>query len=266
MRILSSSPTSNSRSGTMIETMVHSSDRHLDSAGTLNKLPRLSAAALVFLGPPGAGKGTQARHVATEYRTPHISTGDVFRDHIARKTAFGVQAADIMARGMLVPDDVVCGMLREHIHALGCPGCLVLDGFPRSLEQAHWLDRFLHMRLGESQTRDASVAIQINVARDQLLRRLTGRRSCPRCGRTYNLSLQPPVNSGICDYDGAKLVMRTDDSERVVCKRLMVYDQNSLPLTEYYRRNGRLLQIDGSGTEDTVRNAIALELESYSAV
>lgn len=252
----------------MIEAkIVRGSDRDVHHVGTLNRPQRLTPAAIIFLGPPGAGKGTQSRHVANEYSLPHISTGEVFRAHVAKKTALGLQAAETMGRGMLVPDEVVCGILREHIRGLGYPGCLILDGFPRSVVQAKWLDRFLHTRTGESHDlpRDAPLAIQINIERDQLLSRLAGRRSCPSCGRTYNLNFQPPRNSGICDYEGTELVMRTDDAESVVRERLVVHDQNTLPVTKYYRRKGRLLEIDGNNAEEAVRTAIAIGIKSLFA-
>jgi adenylate kinase len=251
----------------MIETKIgHNCDRDVHQVRTLNTPQRLSPAAVIFLGPPGAGKGTQARHVAHEYTFPHISTGEVFRTHIAQKTTLGLQAAKTICRGMLVPDDVVCEMLAQHINALVFEGSLILDGFPRSLPQAKWLDRFLHARSGENRAiqYNAPLAIQINVERDQLLRRLAGRRSCSMCGRTYNVHFQPPRTFGICDYDGSDLLMRPDDSESVVCARLLVHDQNTFPVAEYYRCKGRLLEIDGNDSEDTVRSAIEVALDMNS--
>lgn len=253
----------------MIEIKTASgSNRDVHRVGALNTPQRLGPVAIIFLGPPGAGKGTQARHVANVYRFPHISTGDVFRSQVAKQTPLGLQAAKIMSRGMLVPDEMVCGMLSEHIRGLGFAGCLILDGFPRSVAQAKWLDRFLYMRSGVSHDLqcNAPAAIQISIERDQLLRRLAGRRSCPTCGRTYNLYFQPPRNPGICDYEGAELVMRPDDSESVVRERLMIHDQNALPVTEYYLRKGRLLEIDGNNTAEAVRTAIAVGLESVFAL
>jgi len=250
----------------MIETKIsYSWDRDVHRVGTLHTPRRLGPAALVFLGPPGAGKGTHAQHIANEYSLPRISTGDVFRSHVARKTALGLQSAEIMSRGLLVPDDVVCEMLREHICSLGCSSCLVLDGFPRSVYQANWLDCFLRTRSGNNHEllHNAPLAIQISVEHDEVMRRLSGRRSCPSCGRSYNLDSQPPVNSGICDYDETKLVMRPDDSESVIRERLMVHDENALALAESYRSRGRLLQIDGNTTVDAVRNAIGIQLESH---
>jgi adenylate kinase len=150
---------------------------------------------------------------------------------------------------MLVADDLVCNMLAEYIQSLDHVGCMVLDGFPRSVAQAEWLDRFLRTRTTgmKDLPHTAPLAIQIKVARDQLLRRLSGRRSCPSCGRIYNLHFHPTRNDGICDYDGTKLEMRPDDSENVVRERLTVHEKNTFPLTEYYRRKGQLREIDGNG-------------------
>lgn len=234
---------------------VHGLDH---SVGTLPKLQGLRPAAIIFLGPPGAGKGTQAQQVAKEHSLPHISTGDVFRSHVANKTALGLKAAEAMSKGILVADDLVCNMLAEYIQSLDHIGCMVLDGFPRSVPQAKWLDRFLRTRTcGMSEfPHTAPIAIQINVEREQLLRRLSGRRSCTTCGRIYNLHFHPTRKDGVCDYDGTKLQMRPDDAENVVLERLIVHEKNTYPLTEYYRHKGQLREIDGNDAVDTVRGAI----------
>jgi len=226
------------------------------SIATFPDLQGLRPSAIIFLGPPGAGKGTQAQQVAKDHSMPHISTGDVFRSHVANKTALGLKAADAMSRGMLVADDLVCNMLAEYIQSLDHVSCVVLDGFPRSVAQAEWLDRFLRTRGADELPYKAPLAIQINVERDQLLRRLSGRRSCPTCGRIYNLHFHPTRKDGECDYDGTKLQMRPDDAEEVVRERLTVHEKNTFPLTEYYRRKGQLREIDGNGSVDTVRTAI----------
>ena len=241
----------------MIESKITHSLDH--SVGTLAELQGLRPAAIIFLGPPGAGKGTQAQQMAKQHSLPHISTGDVFRSHVANKTELGRKAAETMSRGMLVADDLVCNMVAEYIQSLDHVGCIVLDGFPRSVTQAEWLDRFLRTRTtGRHELpHTAPLALQINVTRDQLLRRLSGRRSCPSCGRIYNLHFHPTMTDEICDYDGTKLQMRPDDSEDVVLERLTVHEKNTFPLTEYYRRKGQLREIDGNGAVDTVRTAIA---------
>lgn len=240
----------------MIESKhVHGLDHNI---GTLPELQGLRPAAIIFLGPPGAGKGTQAQQVAKEHSLPHISTGDVFRTHVSNKTALGLKASEAMSRGMLVADDLVCNMVAEYIQSLDHVGCMVLDGFPRSVAQAEWLDHFLRTRTSgmNDLPHSAPLAIQINVERDQLLRRLSGRRSCSSCGRIYNLHFQPTRNDGICDYDGAKLHMRPDDAENVVLERLTVHEKNTFPLTEYYRRKGQLREIDGNDAVEKVRAAI----------
>ena len=240
----------------MIESKhVHGLDHNI---GTLPELQGLRPAAIIFLGPPGAGKGTQAQQVAKEHSLPHISTGDVFRTHVSNKTALGLKASEAMSRGMLVADDLVCNMVAEYIQSLDHVGCMVLDGFPRSVAQAEWLDRFLRTRTSgmNDLPHSAPIAVQINVERDQLLRRLSGRRSCSSCGRIYNLHFQPTRNDGICDYDGAKLQMRPDDAENVVRERLTVHEKNTFPLTEYYRRKGQLREIDGNDAVEKVRAAI----------
>ena len=231
----------------------------VEHCGTLIEQQRLNPAAIIFLGAPGSGKGTQAQELAKRYAVPHISTGDIFRAHVKNGTPLGLQAAEAIRRGMLVADDLVCGMVGEHIRRLDYPGCLVLDGFPRSLPQAKWLDQFFGERWtdGRENPLTSPIAIQINVSHNQILRRLSGRRSCPSCGRTYNLYFQPPQNYGICDKDAARLVVRQDDSEEVVRKRLMVHGQNDAPLSEYYRRTSRLWEIDGNCTVDVMRTRIA---------
>jgi adenylate kinase len=249
----------------MIETrIVETSDSDVLHVGHLNTPRRVLAGAIIFLGPPGAGKGTQARHLANEFHLPHISTGDVFRLHVAKRTALGMRAAETMNRGRLVPDELVCEMLSDHIFGLGSSCSLILDGFPRSVAQAKWLESFFNTGVHNLQ-RNPPVAVHIDIQRDLLLLRLGGRRNCPSCGRVYNLHSHPPRNAGVCDYDNAELVMRTDDSERVVRERLAIHDQNALPVAEHYRRRGRLLEIDGNGTVETMRTAIAEGLNSMFA-
>src|SRR6185437_4612664 len=245
----------------MIETEFFQDPNHnLRSPGALTQFGRFTPAAIIFLGPPGAGKGTQARHLANQFSLPYIGTGEVFRAHVANKTELGMQAAEAMHSGRLVGDRVVCGMLAEHIQTLkGTGSCLILDGFPRSVPQAQWLDQFLHVWKRESREAlpGAPLVIQINVAREQVVRRLAGRRYCPACGRVYHLQFQPPLEFGICDQDGTKLEIRPDDREDVILERLNIHHQNASPLTEYYRRKCQLREIDGNGTAHSVRAAIA---------
>jgi adenylate kinase len=205
---------------------------------------------IVLLGPPGAGKGTQAKLIAETYGIPQISTGDILRDNVARKTELGVKAKEIMGRGDLVPDELVCGMVADRLTQADCVRGFILDGFPRTVRQAEWLDGQLEkMRAGQDSKRQQAyappVVIRLVVEYNQLLQRLTGRRSCPTCGLIYNVYYQPPKVQGICDVDGTSLVTRRDDTEEVIAERLKAYEQLTLPLVEYYGARGRLIEVNG---------------------
>jgi len=200
--------------------------------------------ALILLGAPGAGKGTQARRLAAHFGIPQISTGDLLREQVAAKSRLGRKAESIMERGELVPDDLVCDMVAERLRAPDCARGFILDGFPRTLAQAKWLDHLLQRRRF-GQQKLAAVVIEIAVGYNELLRRMTGRRICPTCGRIYNVHLQPPRVAETCDDDGSKLVMRKDDSEQVIAERLKSYQRQTLPLLDYYRRQGRLRRLQG---------------------
>lgn len=205
---------------------------------------------IVLLGPPGAGKGTQAKLIAETYGIPQISTGDILRDNVARKTELGVKAKEIMGRGDLVPDELVCGMVADRLTQADCVRGFILDGFPRTVRQAEWLDGQLEkMRAAQDGKRQQAyappVVIRLVVEYNQLLQRLTGRRSCPTCGLIYNVYYQPPKVQGICDVDGTPLVTRRDDTEEVIAERLKAYEQLTLPLVEYYGARGRLIEVNG---------------------
>lgn len=199
---------------------------------------------LIMLGPPGAGKGTQAKIVAERYGVPHISTGDILRDNVARGTDVGKKAKVIMERGDLVSDDLVCDMVAERLARPDCGKGFILDGFPRTMAQAKWLDGLL-TSLQFNGRQLGPVVISIQVGYNQLLQRLTGRRSCPTCGRIYNVYLQPPAREGICDLDGTPLIQRKDDSEAVISERLKAYERDTKPLVDYYRSQGRLHELNG---------------------
>jgi adenylate kinase len=234
-------------------TIRHDQPSYEGAVSACNKT--IAAGAIILLGPPGAGKGTQAKRIMAEYQVPHISTGDVLRNHLERRTGLGVKASEMMNRGKLVADDLVCDMLADRMQQSDCKSCVILDGFPRSVEQAKWLEGFLPRRIPRgngSPTSAGSLVIQINVKREELLRRLAGRRSCPTCGHVYNIQFRPTKIEGVCDLDGTKLVRRSDDSEEVIYQRLMVYEQSTLPLAEYYRGKGILREIDGNLPADTV--------------
>ncbi|HVJ06027.1 MAG TPA: adenylate kinase [Candidatus Saccharimonadales bacterium] len=210
---------------------------------------------VVLLGPPGAGKGTQAKRISEHYGIPQISTGDILRDNINRGTELGNQAGALMERGELVPDKVVEQMVAHRLAEPDCAQGFILDGFPRTVKQAEWLDRHLaEKRLFESEKGcKRLVVIQLTVEYTQLLRRLTGRRTCPTCGRIYNANTcQRARVDGICDIDGSALVTRKDDRDDVISQRLKNYRRLTLPMVNYYARKNRLTAIDGSAELDQV--------------
>ncbi|MGA2000037.1 MAG: adenylate kinase [Terriglobales bacterium] len=212
---------------------------------------------VILLGAPGAGKGTQAKAIVERNAIPQVSTGDLLRDHVARSTELGKQAKAIMDRGELVPDDLVNNMVAERLARPDTARGFILDGYPRTVAQAGWLDGYLAHKLFENQgdRKLPPVVISIQVSYNQLLRRLTGRRSCPTCGRIYNVYFQPPRVADLCDVDGAKLVTRRDDCEEVISERLKAYERQTLPLADYYRAKGQLVEING----DQDMNAVTAE-------
>ena len=212
---------------------------------------------IILLGAPGAGKGTQAKQLALHYAIPQISTGDILRENVAKGTELGQKAKAMMAQGLLVPDDLVCDMVAQRLAAPDCSRGFILDGFPRTVHQAEWLDKYLSSKVFDKQTGPmAPVVVQIVVGYNQLLRRLAGRCSCPTCGRIYNVYFHPPRVAGICDVDGTKLVIRNDDHEDVVAERLKAYERQTLPLVDYYRQLGHLVEVDGDRAADVVNAAM----------
>ena len=196
--------------------------------------------AVIFLGPPGAGKGTQARQIAESYGVPHLSTGDMFREHVSRGTPLGLRAKPIMERGELVPDDLVLSMVEDRISRPDCSDGFILDGFPRTLPQAEKLDEILRRRFQAE-----PLVVHFLVDQNQLMRRLTGRRTCASGGEIYNIYDHPPKVPGRCDRDGGELVQRPDDREEVIAERLAAYERQTRPLVDYYRRRGMLKDVDG---------------------
>ena len=209
--------------------------------------------AVIFLGPPGAGKGTQAKQIAQEYGVPHISTGDMFREHVSRGTPLGLRAKAIMERGELVPDDLVLSMVEERISRLDCADGFILDGFPRTLPQAQRLDEIL------GRCKVQPLVVHFVVDQNQLIRRLTGRRTCGICGEIYNIYDHPPKVAGRCDRDGGELVQRPDDREEVIAERLAAYERQTRPLVDYYRGRGVLRDVDGMASPEAVTKDV-LEL------
>jgi adenylate kinase len=218
---------------------------------------------IILLGAPGAGKGTQAKLMACTYGIPQISTGDLLRDNVARGTELGLAAKALMNKGELVPDQMVQDMVVGRLREPDCSRGFILDGFPRTVPQAEWLDKFLEQ---EREGRDAAgkaayaapVVIQLQVDYNQILQRIAGRRSCPTCGRIYNVYLQPPKVEDKCDVDGASLICRPDDREDVVKERLKAYERQTLPLVDYYSSRGRLVAVDGDQpVEDVMQQAFS---------
>lgn len=208
---------------------------------------------ILFMGPPGAGKGTQAAAVVNEFGIPHISTGDAFRLAIKLETPIGVKAKGYMDQGLLVPDDVTIGIVEERLQQSDCEKGFLLDGFPRTLSQAEALEEIL-TRLNTH----LDHVINLKVDRVKLLARLTGRRICKSCGATYHVIFNPSKKDSICDIDEGQLYQRSDDNEVSVGKRLDEYINKTSPLLEFYEKKGLLRQIDGEKEID----AISVEIVS----
>src|SRR6202167_6046565 len=207
--------------------------------------------AVIFLGPPGAGKGTQAKRIAKLCGVPHLSTGDMLRDAVSRGTELGKVVGPIMQRGELVSDDLVMQMIEERLAQPDCASGCLFDGFPRTLPQAEGLDRILE-RSGFGKL----VVVDLAVGEDKLLRRLTGRRTCGVGGEIYNVYDAPSKVEGVCDNDGGKLVQRADDRAEVVNQRLAAYHRLTKPLADYYRQQGVLQEVDASVSVDEVSRAL----------
>ncbi|MCY9516290.1 adenylate kinase [Paenibacillus apiarius] len=206
---------------------------------------------ILFMGPPGAGKGTQAERIVAQFGIPHISTGDAFRAAMREGTPIGLKAKEYIDQGLLVPDDVTVGIVRERLAQPDCEQGFLLDGFPRTLAQAEALDEIL-----EQLNRKLHHVIDLSVDRNLLLARLTGRRICKSCGATYHVMFNPPKQEGVCDKCQGELYQRSDDSEEKVGTRLDEYINKTAPLLEYYKNKGLLRQVDGEKEIDTVTSEI----------
>jgi adenylate kinase len=206
---------------------------------------------VAFLGPPGAGKGTQARELAGEWGVPHVATGDMLREAAAAGTPLGREAKGYMDRGALVPDDVIIRMIAERLRQPDARGGFLLDGFPRTIAQAEGLERLLK-DLGQPLDR----VVYFDVSEPELLRRLTGRRVCRACQVAFHLVSAPPKAAGVCDRCGGALYQREDDSEATVRNRLGVYARQTAPLLDWYRGRGLLASVPGEGPIETIRAAV----------
>ena len=198
---------------------------------------------LILLGPPGAGKGTQAKLLAQAYGVPHISTGDMFRDHKARGTELGKKIQAIMDAGELVTDDVTNAMVEERLARPDVANGFILDGYPRTTAQAEYLEKLLQSR-GQSIDR----VLSYEVAEELVVERISGRRSCPACGAVYHVSANPPRRTGFCDKDGTALVQRDDDKPENVKKRMQEYADKTWPLKRFYQERGKVAEVEGVGT------------------
>lgn len=206
---------------------------------------------LVLLGPPGAGKGTQASAIVKKYNIPHISTGDIFRANIKEGTELGKKAKEYMDKGLLVPDELVVDLVKDRLNQKDCTEGFLLDGFPRTVKQAEALDaELLSMGIGLDKV------INIDADSKILIERAIGRRVCKECGATYHIKFNPPKNEGICDNDNMTLFQRDDDVEETVATRINVYFEQTQPLIDYYQQKGLILNIDGTKPIDDIFETI----------
>lgn len=210
---------------------------------------------IVLLGCPGAGKGTQSKVLSSRFDLAHISTGDLFRAEMEKKSPLGQKVSEYVRKGMLVPDAVVIELVAAKLDESG--GRWLLDGFPRTLEQAQALDKYLQ---GKGQGID--LVVYLAMMPEEVVRRLTGRRTCSKCGEVYNLASRPPVQEGLCDACGGELIQREDDSEATVRKRLMVYEDLTQPLTAYYRAAHAFHELDGGMPVDEVTESLSAVVEN----
>ncbi len=207
---------------------------------------------MILLGPPGAGKGTQAKFISQKYSIPHISTGDIFRMNIAEKTPLGVKVKGYIDKGLLVPDELTLEIVKDRLSQADCKKGFLLDGFPRTVFQAEELGKFL-----ESKDTALDAVLLIDVPNEFVIERNTGRRLCSDCGVSYHIKAKPPKEASKCDCCGGSLIQRNDDIEETVKKRLHVYDNQTLPLIDYYTRADALSRVDGREDIKTISENIA---------
>lgn len=201
---------------------------------------------IILMGPPGAGKGTQAEYIKEAFQLPHISTGDIFREAVARKTALGVEAKKYMDSGKLVPDDITIGIVEERLKQADCRSGFMLDGFPRTVVQAEALDKALAVM-----EMKIDIVLNIDAPIELLVERMTSRISCSQCKTIYNLKTLPPAQEGICDKCGGQLVQRSDDQHDTARKRIEVYFEQTRPLLDYYSQQSLLINVNGDQGESS---------------
>lgn len=212
---------------------------------------------IILLGPPGAGKGTQAAGIVEKYNIPHISTGDIFRKNIKEGTELGKKAKEYMDQGLLVPDELTVGLVTDRISQKDCENGFMLDGFPRNVSQAKHLDEFL-----QNANISLDKVVNIEVDKSILVERAVGRRICKSCGATYHVEFNPPKESGVCDVCGGELYQRADDTEETVSKRIQVYLDETKPLVNYYSEQGIIANINGQQSIEKVFDDIVKSLGS----
>ena len=212
---------------------------------------------LILLGPPGCGKGTQAKMLTEKHHIPQISTGDILREAVKQETPMGVEAKNYMNAGKLVPDEVVIGIIQDRLKQSDCENGFILDGFPRTVVQAEALDSTL-----TSMQKKIEHALSITVPDEELLGRLTGRRTCRSCGAMYHVMFNPPKKEGVCDACSGELYQRDDDTEETIRNRLNVYTQQTAPLIDYYQVKGLLRNIAGTGKIEEILEKIQAVLEA----
>lgn len=197
---------------------------------------------LVIFGPPSAGKGTQAQKLSKQYGIPQVATGDLLRKAVADRTPLGLKIKSYVDQGKLGPDDIIVRLIKERVSKPDCRKGFLLDGFPRTMGQAEELEKMT----------DIDLVLSIIVDFEVLVERAVGRRTCPKCSAVYHIKFNPPMNEGTCEKCGSKLIQRDDDKEETVRNRLRVYQEQTAPLIEYYRKKGKLVDIDGAGGIDAV--------------
>jgi adenylate kinase len=213
---------------------------------------------IIFIGPPGSGKGTQAKKLAGRFAIPHISTGDILREAVAEGTPLGRQAAPIMAAGALVPDDLMVGIIDERLRKADAEKGFILDGFPRTVVQAEKLENIVGG--GSGNGKSGLRVLQLLVPDDAIVRRITLRRTCANCGAIYHLENNPPANDNVCDRCGAEVIARPDDTEEAVRKRLESFHRQTMPVATYYKSKSILREVDGVGPLDVVFERIEKSL------
>jgi adenylate kinase len=211
---------------------------------------------LILLGPPGAGKGTQAKKLVEKYGIPQISTGDILREAVKNQTPLGKEAKAYMDKGELVTDAIVVGIIRDRLKEKDCEKGYILDGFPRTVPQADELKKAL-----KEMDQSIDSVVSIVVADEELIKRLTGRRTCKECGAGFHVMFKPPKKEGVCDQCGGPLFQRDDDKEETIKNRLSVYNAQTEPLIEYYKKDGLLVDIEGTGSIDEIFGRICAVIE-----